>query len=329
MAEQKDSKRVMAIVPAYNEAERIGSVLDVLTTYPYFDEVIVVDDGSTDGTEEIVKQYPVHYVKNASNKGKGYAMDTGVALSKGNVIFFADADVTGLTHRIIDDILKPVINGEVDMSIAMRNRKTYYLRYIIFFIPLLGGERALTKSLWQMLPSHYKRRFKVETGLNFYARYYGKGFSYKVFEGLSQIIKEKKFGLIEGLRRRWLLCINVISAQLQSQFIDIPKSAQNKRVFGLVALQSLGGMFLGSLFFIAVYFGPRNFIYRIFAEALSEDPSTPFVDFLLYFVSIASINSLLIIGVTLITINFILLLLTAKRLSYLYSGLLYKVKSKR
>jgi len=329
MAGQENNKKITAIVPAYNEAKRIGRVLSILTTYPHFEEVIVVDDGSTDNTEGIVKQYPVRYVKNAINKGKGHAMDIGVALSKSDIIFFADADVTGLTHEIIDDIISPVMDGMVDMSIAMRNRTTYYLHYIIFFIPLLGGERALTKSLWQMLPSHYKRRFKVETGLNFYARYYGRGFSYKVFQGLSQIIKEKKFGLIEGLRRRWLLCVNVIFAQLQSQFVDIPKSARNERISVLVALQSLGGIFLGSLFFAAVYFGPRNFIYRIFAEALLEDSSTPFVDFLLYFVRAVGVNSLLIIGTTLVTINFVLLLLTIKRLSYLYNGLIYKVRNKR
>ena len=329
MAKQKDRQIITAIVPAYNEAERIGRVLSILSTYPHFEEVIVVDDGSTDNTEGIVKQYPVRYVKNAINKGKAYAMDTGVALSKGDIIFFADADVTGLTHEIIDDILKSVVSGAVDMSIGMRNRTTYFLHYLIFFVPLLGGERALTKDLWQILPSHYKRRFKVETGLNFYARYYGKGFSYQVFKGLSQVIKERKYGLLEGLRLRWLLCANVISAQLQSQFIDIPKSAQNKRVSGLIALQSLGGIFLGSLFFVAVYWGPQDFIYNMFAEALLEDPSTPFVDFLLYFVRAVSINSLLIIGAALVTINLILLLLTIKRLSYLSNGLLYKIRSKR
>ncbi|GEM_PF-179155 len=329
MAKQEDRKTITAIVPAYNEAARIGRVLSMLTTYPHFEEVIVVDDGSTDDTEGIVRQYPVRYVKNVRNKGKGHAMDTGVALSKGDIIFFADADVAGLTHEIIDDILKSVVSGAVDMSIGMRNRKIYYLHSIIFFIPLFGGERALTKNLWQMLPGYYKHRFRVEAGLNFYARYYGKGFDYKVFQGLSQVIKEKKYGLREGLRQRWHLCTNVVSAQLELQFVDIPKSAKNQRTSALVALQSLGGMFLGILFFAAVYFGPQDFVYTVFAEALLEDPSTPFVDFLLYFVGVVSINTLLMIGTTLVTVNLILLLLTIKRLSYLSNGILYKIRSKR
>ncbi|PIP56027.1 MAG: hypothetical protein COX06_00015, partial [Candidatus Zambryskibacteria bacterium CG22_combo_CG10-13_8_21_14_all_42_17] len=293
MAWQKSSQKITAIVPTYNESQRIGRILDVLTTYPKFEEVIVVDDGSTDDTEEVIKLYPVRYIKNEINQGKGHAMEMGVALSTGDIIFFADADVSGLTHEIIDDILKSVVSGDVDMFIGMRNRKIYYLHYIMIFIPLFGGERAVTKSLWQILPGYYKYRFRVEAGLNFYALYYGKGFDFKIYKGLSQVIKEKKYGLKEGLRQRWHLYSNVISAQLKLQFVDIPKSAKNKRISGLVTLQSLAGMFIGSLFFVAVYWGPRDFIYTIFADALLEEQSTPFVDFLLYLVRVVSINGLL------------------------------------
>lgn len=329
MDQQKDNRGVAAIVPAYNESERIGRVLSILTSYPRFREVIVVDDGSTDNTAEIAKKYPVRFVKNAQNKGKGYAMDVGVSLTGCEYIFFADADVTGLTHEIIDDILKSVLEGEVDMSIGMRNRSTYYLHFIIFFTPLLGGERSLTKELWLTLPSYYKHRFRVETGLNFYARYYGKGFDYKVYEGLSQTIKEKKLGLFKGLTHRLLMSVSVILTLLKLQFAEIPKSARNLRISLIIALQSMVGMMLGALFFVAIYWGPREFLYNLFSDAILEDKSTPLVDFLFLIVRLISINGLLVIGAILVVANLVIFLSTVKRLTNISTDLSYKVNAER
>ena len=224
------NKEITAIVPAYNEASRIGRVLSVLTSYPDFTEIIVVDDGSTDNIKEVTKKYPVHYIKNSINQGKGKVMDIGVEQAKSKVIFFVDADVSGLTHKIIDEITRPVTSDQVDMFIGMRNRKIYFLNKIIAFVPLLGGERAVTKKLWQSLPEYYKHRFRVEIGLNFYSQYFGKGFQYKIFKGLTQVIKEKKYGFLQGLKQRLGMFSNIISAQYKLQFIDIPESAKNNRL---------------------------------------------------------------------------------------------------
>ena len=68
MAKQK----VCAIVPAYNEEDRIENTLIPLSKSELVDEIIVVDDGSDDNTEMIVKKYnPVRYIKNEMNMGKG------------------------------------------------------------------------------------------------------------------------------------------------------------------------------------------------------------------------------------------------------------------
>ena len=98
---KKDREKVTAIVPAYNEAERIGAVLAVLTSYG-FKGVIVVDDGSTDNTKDVVSRYDVRYLKIEENSGKGKAMDYAVSKAQTSFIFFCDADLKNLTHEIID-----------------------------------------------------------------------------------------------------------------------------------------------------------------------------------------------------------------------------------
>lgn len=234
MAQQKTDKRITAVVAAYNEAPRLGVVLEVLTSYAGFDEVIVIDDGSSDNTSEVAKQFPVRCVKNEINMGKGSAMDRGVGLANGDIIFFCDADVRGLSHAMIDDIVGPVLAGQVDMFIGMRNRKWYVAHQVVSFLPLLGGERAVTKALWRRVPDAYKQNFRIEAALNFFAQHYGMGFQYKVFRGLSQIIKEKKYGLCQGVAQRWGMIIDIFSAQIMLHRLHKPYWTKEMRFGHLV-----------------------------------------------------------------------------------------------
>lgn len=205
---------VTALVPAYNEVARVSNVLTVLTTYPGFKEVIVIDDGSTDATAAVARRFPARVIRLPKNMGKGQAMDHGVQAATTPILFFCDADVKGLTHSVIEQTLAPVLTGDVDMMIAMRNRKIYYARFILRMIPLLGGERALTRSLWEQVPATYKQRFRIEAALNFYAHHGGRGFGYRVFPGLTQTIKEKKYGWWPGFTSRLRMFYEVMAAEL-------------------------------------------------------------------------------------------------------------------
>lgn len=320
MGRKETQQQVTAIVPAYNEAARIGAVLRVLTTYPKFADVIVVDDGSTDGTGSVVKQFPVRYVHQPTNRGKGYCMNVGVSIAKTDVIFFVDADVKGLTHAMIDDIVTPVVSGQFDMFIGMRNRKVYVAHSVMSCVPLLGGERALTRSLWNRVPEYYKHRFRIEAALNFYATYYGNGFSYTIFRGLSQVVKEKKYGLWDGLKQRAGMFLNIFSAQCKLQCADIPRAARNRRLLALLALHSVVGMLVGGLFVAAVYYGPVQFIRFLFADALREDPSTPIVHLLLHFAHIAALQTLLIIGYFILLLHLGTFLVSCKKIMTLWTS---------
>ena len=304
MGQSKTNRQLSIIVPAYNEAGRIENVLKVLTSCKNTLEILVIDDGSTDDTATTIKQFKnVKYIRNKENLGKGLSMDKAVSLAKSEYIFFCDADVTGLTHEVIDEISQPVLNGEIDMFIAMRNRKMFYLHQIILIMPLIGGERVITKQLWSKVPNYYKHNFKIEAGLNFYARHYGKGFNYKIYRGMSQVIKEKKYGFRSGFKQRISMNNDVISAQLKLRLLEIPSSAKARRFLHMIAAQSAAGAVLGGLFVYASIYGPYSFINRIFAHELVEDPGAPFINWLLKLASLSASSTIAIIGLLLFIIN--------------------------
>src|SRR5262249_24474243 len=89
------------IIPAYNEAKRIPATLDSILVYigtqDRVTEIIVVNDGSTDSTADVVPRYArlypvIRLVNNSGNRGKGYSIRAGVREAAGDAILFADAD---------------------------------------------------------------------------------------------------------------------------------------------------------------------------------------------------------------------------------------------
>lgn len=298
-----EQQGVTAIVAAFNEASRIGRVLEVLTTFEGFAEVVVVDDGSTDGTAEAASQFPVTVLTVKPNQGKGHAMDVGVAHASTGVIFFADADIAGLTHEMIRETIGPVVDGSCEMFILMRNRKIYMLHRIMAFIPLLGGERALTKQLWEMVPARYKDRFRIEAGLNFYAVHHGSGLKFRVFKGISQTTKEVKFGFWEGVRRRFAMFSEVVAAAWDLQWNDLPPTDRARRAAAGMAALTAMGMLLGLLVMAAGFAGPVTFFNGLFAEELAEDPSAPLVRTVLALVSGAGATVVIGVGAALLVAN--------------------------
>lgn len=219
--EDKKIKKISAIVPAYNEGPRIAGVLKNLLKTPLINEIIIVDDGSTDNTQDIItdlsRKYPkIKYLRNTSNKGKAYSVDRAVKTSSGDILFFCDADLIGITPSIIKEIIEPVLHDRYDMFIGARGN---IMQRSIKKWAINSGERALKRDVWTKLPKFYKHRFRMEAGLNNFVKYAGNGYGYKILTH-SQPIKESKYGFLKGTYLRWWMNLDVILATLRFHLYD-------------------------------------------------------------------------------------------------------------
>lgn len=96
---------ISIVIPAYNEASRVGKTVQKIHDYmkDQKHEIIVVSDGSSDNTVSVVKQLNIPTVKTieySPNRGKGYAVKTGMLQAKGDYILFSDADLSTPIEQI-------------------------------------------------------------------------------------------------------------------------------------------------------------------------------------------------------------------------------------
>jgi glycosyltransferase involved in cell wall biosynthesis len=137
---------VSCIIPAYNEAPRIANTLRAAAGHPLLDEVLVVDDGSTDETLQVARRFKgVRVFSMPGNQGKSRAMWQGLRRSKGGIVLFLDADLQGLRREDISALLAPVLQHTASMSLSLKANAYPLERF--FGLEFITGERCLHRSL--------------------------------------------------------------------------------------------------------------------------------------------------------------------------------------
>lgn len=129
---------VSALVPVFNEIHTLPTVLEQLVNLKEINEVIVVDDGSTDGTQEFLKKYKndkvsIHF--QSTNQGKTAAINRALQIAKYEIAIIQDSDLE-YDPSEIPSVLEPILRGNADAVYGSRFlvRKTSRVLYFYHFL---------------------------------------------------------------------------------------------------------------------------------------------------------------------------------------------------
>jgi glycosyltransferase involved in cell wall biosynthesis len=125
--------KVSFVIPAFNEATRILDTLRRIAEYrkhlPYATEILVVDDGSTDETADIVErmEHPgLRLIRNRTNRGKGYSVKCGVLAATGDYVLFSDADLSTPIEEMAN-LLTAAVKENADVVVGSRGLDNRYI----------------------------------------------------------------------------------------------------------------------------------------------------------------------------------------------------------
>ncbi|HEX5595723.1 MAG TPA: glycosyltransferase [Micromonosporaceae bacterium] len=200
--------RVGVIIPAYNEALTVGEVVRVAKGAQLVDEVVVVDDGSHDGTAEVAAAQGARVVT-AGHQGKGESLLAGARATEAEVLVLLDADLAGLRTDHVDRLARTVVDDGAMMALGLFDRGPWLNWLFLRLLPRLTGERALPRELLLSLDPADARGFRVEAALNSFVAEQGGTVRAFILDGMSQRTKEQKetFALVGSARKVAMLTV--------------------------------------------------------------------------------------------------------------------------
>lgn len=175
---QIHTPHIAAVLPTYNEADRINAVLDVLRQVDCLSEIIVVDDGSSDDTAQQAWQAAetdrrVRVLQHPSNQGKGQAIFTGWRATQATYLLMLDSDLINLKPMHVLSLIEPVINNKADMTLGLFWGGKFYTDFSHWAAPWLTGQRCLCTELFCLVSEEAAQGYGFEVAISVAVQQYG------------------------------------------------------------------------------------------------------------------------------------------------------------
>ncbi|WP_187264459.1 glycosyltransferase family 2 protein [Pontibacter beigongshangensis] len=200
------------LIPVYNERDRIAQVLEVVTKVKNIDQVMCVDDGSTDGTGDFIRQYwpAVQVVVLPYNQGKAAAIDHGLRWVKNEAVLLMDADLRGLNATELEKAVAAFLDFRtVDMLILRRMNSPWFVKFYRSDI-LLSGERLVRKKDLEQVLSGQVQRYQLEVAINNYMLRHHKQVRWLPCSALNTY-KVKKWGRLDGSYKELKMYADIVA----------------------------------------------------------------------------------------------------------------------
>jgi len=203
--------KLSCIICAYNEAPRIGTVLTAASNHPLIDEIIVVNDASTDDTAQVVKKYPgVTLLELPKNMGKSHALVQGFRLSQGELVMLLDADLANITAADITALAQPVLSGAANVTLSLR--KNAFAIHHLIGLDFTSGERVVPRALLGDVLEEIEKlpKFGIESYMNNLIIERGLRIAVVPWQRVTHTRKSEKHGFLRGALADFSMTLDVL-----------------------------------------------------------------------------------------------------------------------